>query len=610
MVSAEERSKKLYIRFKGTKRQFNEYINKVMALPDKEWDITEKCWTIPISKKPFLENAFKNVEYLEEVNNDTKVTTVTDYDDMGKNMKLTPYDYQKEAIKFALDNKNILIVYPCGSGKTPIGIGTYLEAKEQGIITGPGMIVVKASLKTQWKKEIGKFSDLKATIIQSPAEAKASINDKIKRRKLTLRRGTLRGKKLTQADRDAINEEIVQLSVEAINTFQEQFDGYDLYVLNYEALRDDEVRKELHRRHVQFVFADEIHYVKNKSSKRSKALYEFGEAKMTIGATATPVGKNPEDLFGLFKFINPSIFPKWANFAKLYIKYAGYGRISGFRNLDHLRKKIAPHLIVKTKDEVSEYLPSLNVFQRYCDLAPEQLEMTERIFMELEELHEKEYQIRKTLKSEAEAKSHPELAKIEGQTMALQTFAQEIADSVRLLSDSESEMAKNYVCGGPNNKLELLAELVEEILESGEKVCIFSKFQRMHPIITERIHKIDKEVKIAYVSGALSDKQRDVEVYEKFRDNDDYKVLLMTDAGAEGLNLSKCKYLIEYDLAESYGIQTQRHGRVERSDSIHETVFVYQLIANESWDEIQQKIVEKKEGYDYELIKSLVMEKE
>lgn len=71
------------------------------------------------------------------------------------------------------------------------------------------------------------------------------------------------------------------------------------------------------------------------------------------------------------------------------------------------------------------------------------------------------------------------------------------------------------------------------------------------------------------------------------------------------VNLSKCKYLIEYDLANSHAIQTQRHGRLERADSIHATVYAYQLIVENSWDEIQQKIVSKKEGYDTELIKSL-----
>lgn len=71
------------------------------------------------------------------------------------------------------------------------------------------------------------------------------------------------------------------------------------------------------------------------------------------------------------------------------------------------------------------------------------------------------------------------------------------------------------------------------------------------------------------------------------------------------LNLSFCKTLIEFDLANSYGIQTQRHGRLERADSIYKNVVVYQLIANNSWDEIALKIIDKKEGFDINIIKAL-----
>ena len=63
--------------------------------------------------------------------------------------------------------------------------------------------------------------------------------------------------------------------------------------------------------------------------------------------------------------------------------------------------------------------------------------------------------------------------------------------------------------------------------------------------------------------------------------------------------------MIEYDLAISYAIQTQRQGRLERADSIHKSVFIYQLIANDSWDTIQQKIINKKQLFDNDIIKSL-----
>ena len=101
----------------------------------------------------------------------------------------------------------------------------------------------------------------------------------------------------------------------------------------------------------------------------------------------------------------------------------------------------------------------------------------------------------------------------------------------------------------------------------------------------------------------MSSEARYEEVYTKFRDNENCKVLLMSDAGAEGISISWCKYLIEMEPADSYLIQTQRRGRIERADSIHDTVYVYQLIAEGSYDEIGLKIIEKKEKYDNTIIK-------
>lgn len=605
MISAELKNNLYLIRFKGAKNQFNEYITNVMKLPGKQWSVENNCWVIPKESHHYLERYFKKIEYLEEVKEINRAkTTASDYADMGKSMKLQPYDYQKEAIKFAIDTHETLIVYPCGSGKTPCGIGIYIEAKERGIISGPGMIIVKASLKTQWLHEISKFSDLKCAIIQSKSDISNNIKTKIKRRQAKINN---LDKIANAKEIKALKAEISDLKLEIDTLFASQFNDLDLYVLNYETLKNPDVRIEMHRRKINFIFADEIHYVKNRTSKRSEALYEFGNSKIKIGATATPVGKNPEDLYGIFKFISPALFPSFSKFASMYVKYAGYGRVAGVKNAEHLVKKYAPHVIVKTKEEISDQLPDLVVIQRYCDMTNDQWTMYEKIILELDDLKKQDKAIRARCKNEHEAKNSSELRELEARILALQTFAQELCDAPEILATSVSNMAKNYVPTDLSSpKLDLLTELVEEIIESGEKVCIFSRFKTMQPIITREIHKqIDKNIKIAYVNGELNDTARFKEVYDKFRDDEDYKVLIMTDAGAEGLNLSKCKYLIEFDLADSYGIQTQRHGRVERSDSIHDNVFVYQLIADGSWDTIAQKIIEKKEGYDTELIKSL-----
>ena len=246
------------------------------------------------------------------------------------------------------------------------------------------------------------------------------------------------------------------------------------------------------------------------------------------------------------------------------------------------------------------------------DISQKQIARYNEIMAELDDLNKKDFQIRNRCKSEQEAVLNTELQQISGKIMALQTFAQEISDSPILLLQSESDYSKQHAEGldmNVNPKLDVCISLIEEIISSGEKVCIFSKFERMQNILTEAINKNfnakKKNFGICYINGTLSSEQRYIEAYDKFRDDDFYKILICSDAGAEGLNLSKCKYMIEYDLADSYAIQTQRHGRLERADSIHSSVFIYQLVANESWDTIAQKIINKKQGFDETMIKSL-----
>lgn len=554
----------LFCLFNSGKVQYN--------LDNKTWIVSEQIYNE-------LENKF----------------SVDSYFNLGSCMKLQPYDYQKEVANFILHNKKALTVLPCGAGKTVIVICSYLEALHKNVINGPGLIIVKASLKYQWQQEVGKFSDLKATVIKTYSELTSNITNRIKTRE---------SKKEKTKE---LKEEIKQLKKERSQLFKNQFKGYDLYICNYETLLDKEVSKELLAMNLEFVAADEIQYAKSDTSKRNKALAKFSDAKMTIGATATPVQNNPLDIYGLFKFIQPELFPKKTNFSSLYLKYGGYGRVIGAKNTRQLHGKIKPYMITKKKEEVAKQLPQLVVNQLYCEFEPEQLEMSNKLLDELSELKRKLEALDKIL-SPAEALHNEERIKLDAGIMARQAFAQELANSELLLSESESEMAKQYITGcKENHKLDLLMNLVEEIIESGEKVCIFSKFRRMQDVITNRVREMKsiKDIGIAYVNGGISGQDRYNEVYNKFKNMDNYKILLCSDSGAEGLNLNACKYLIEYEAADSYAIQTQRHGRLERADSIHDTVFVYQLIVKDSYDEIGQKIINKKRKYDAEIVKGM-----
>lgn len=484
---------------------------------------------------------------------------------MGEQMLLPPYDYQKEAMYFGLNNLNSLIILPPGSGKTPICIGIYLELLKRKITTKPGVICVKASLKYQWVKEIQKFSNLRAKAVDTPAKAKKK--------------------------------------------FDSQFEDVDLMVLNYETFKNEKVKNKLKDMNIEVIMLDEIHYIgSNYKTAKSKALYNFNNLKVKIGFTATPITRDPENLFSIFNMINPDLFKSHSNFARCYLKYKSFGQIAGIKNIDILKKQIAPYIFIKDEEEIAKQLPKLMVNEIHCEMVQPMIKINNQIFQKLDELKSlcEQYESKYDLK---ELEINEDYNRYKTQILAYQTFAQELIDDPRLLEMSDSNLLKDLqIKDKTSPKLDLLLEVLENLINNNSKVCIFTKFERMQNILQQEIENKFK-TKCAIINGSVDSKERHRQAYDLFQEDDNYMVLIATNAMSEGISLSKCNYLIEYDLADSYAMQTQRHGRIRRANSIHDISYVYQLIVDEpngnSWDMIAQKIINKKRNYDNDIIKSL-----
>lgn len=316
--------------------------------------------------------------------------------------------------------------------------------------------------------------------------------------------------------------------------FDEQFENADLFILNYETLKNKQVAAKLREKNVEVMLLDEIHYINNHTSARSKAAYEFNDLKYLIGATATPITNNPENLFGIFNLIEKDLFQSHSKFARSYIKYAGYGRVAGCKNEDHLKKKIAPYIFIKSEADVADQLPSLVVNQKYCYItSPIMQEANTKLFEELDVVNNQIKQLEKRYPNPKDLESNEEFLTAKGKVMAYQTFLQELVDDPRLLNESESNLAKQYHCQEESPKLKMLFELVEEITEAGSKVCIFTKYVRMQNILQKELERYF-DFKCVIINGSMTPEERYEAAYTKFGDNDDYKVLIGTDAMAEG----------------------------------------------------------------------------
>ena len=509
-------------------KQFINYMLSLDALKKPK----NSEWIVP---KSYLEDVQSNFEYELQVN---------PWDNMGADLKLAPYPYQKEAIYYAINNPNSLLILPTGSGKTPIGVGIVAEYANDN----PIIVCTKTSLKYNWLQEIDKFSDIPAKIVETPTKA---------------------GKR-----------------------FDEQFENCKIYVLNYETLKNDKVYDKLREHNVCGIIMDEQQYINNHKAQRSKAAYKFNDLELKIGLTATPITNNPLNMYGIFNMIKPDIFKSYSKFSSRYIIWK-FKRPVKAKNVDEMLDKVRPYIFKKDESDIIGQLPELNILPPImCPMTKNMIEINDVINENLEELNNAMYKLDK----EGVLETDPRWIQLQTNLQAYQTYAQELADDISLL-ESDSLLTKDLeIYDKTNPKLEKLIEIVEPILESENKVCIFTKYERMQNIIVNAI-KETFNIDVAYVNGSMNAEERFEQAMTLFN-NGDVNVIVATDAMSEGISLYNCKYLIEYEPANSYAVQTQRRGRVKRANSVSRISYIYQLITENSWDNVALKSINKKKGYD------------
>lgn len=82
--------------------------------------------------------------------------------ELQHNLRVEPYEYQKEGIRFGLDRHRILIGDEPGLGKTLQSIGIVDTASAY-----PCLVICPSSLKINWQREFEKFTNKKAIVLDN-----------------------------------------------------------------------------------------------------------------------------------------------------------------------------------------------------------------------------------------------------------------------------------------------------------------------------------------------------------------------------------------------------------------------------------------------------------
>jgi len=141
-----------------------------------------------------------------------------------------------------------------------------------------------------------------------------------------------------------------------------------------------------------------------------------------------------------------------------------------------------------------------------------------------------------------------------------------------------------------------LVNTLETIIESDEKVLIFTQYVQMGKIMKRLLEdKFSQEVLFLY--GGVPREKRD-EMIDKFQNGDVKIFILSIKAGGIGLNLTAASNVIHYDLWWNPAVENQATDRSYRIGQT-ENVMVYRFITKGTLEErINQILIEKRNLVD------------
>lgn len=123
---------------------------------------------------------------------------------------------------------------------------------------------------------------------------------------------------------------------------------------------------------------------------------------------------------------------------------------------------------------------------------------------------------------------------------------------------------------------------LEHILRQHDgKILIFTEYIQTQFYIANKLKEMG--IKYLYFNGLLRRNQK--EFVKWLFEKKDYRVMICTDSGSQGLNLQFCDVIVNYDLPWNPMKVEQRIGRIDRLGQTKSEVYVYNFILRETIEE-------------------------
>lgn len=337
------------------------------------------------------------------------------------------------------------------------------------------------------------------------------------------------------------------------------FSSVEVIITTYGTVRNDiEYLKEMK---FDLIVLDESQNIKNVNAQTTKAVMLLN-SKYRLALSGTPIENNLGELYSLFRFLNPSMFGTLDEFNYHYAN--PIQKENDKEAIEELKKKIYPFILRRVKKEVLKDLPDKIEKTLFIGMNPEQ----KRLYEERRAYYYG--MINSQIKTQGLGKT--------------QFYILQALNELRQLTSCPEMKNPNVV----SSKREVLINNVQDAVENGHKVLIFTNYIKSIESITSDLRK--RGIKYLEMTGATKDRQGLVDLFQKDKK---YKVFVMTlKTGGVGLNLTAADTIFIYDPWWNKTVENQAVDRAYRLGQ-DRTVFSYKLILK---DTIEEKILKLQES--------------
>lgn len=480
-------------------------------------------------------------------------------------LKIQPYDYQKQAVKFFEINNGVSILgdQP-GVGKTLPTLAYAVKHKIKALVICP------ASLKLNWRKEILRFTYEKAFVFKyKPRKKSKQIAYSKKESMFHITnyeavesyikpeyKHKCHGKMLKPDGKSGTcGWEVIDL----VKKYKEcpicQNTGTIKTRMGGLVYFGDSFKEELDPDDYGLIILDECHKIKEQKTTWTKIIKEaFKNIPKKLLLSGTVIKNRPQEFFSSLNFLDKK---EWNNSHEFGIRYgAGYENnfgwdYSGASNLEELFERVSPYFLRRLKKDVLKDLPP----KTYTDIP---IELTEEEYRQYNKI---EKELKKQIVNGVEVEKE-------------ETFIEKI----HKLKIFTGKIKANRV-----------KEMIQDILDGGEKVVVFSDYID----IAKNIHDYFGDASVLHTGSMdINDKQESVDTFQEKKHIKVFSGMII--ASGAGLTLTAASKLIFLGFAWSPSDMEQAEDRIHRVTTTADNVQIIRLICQDTIDEDIDELLKEK----------------